>query len=39
VAALTKVVEHGEPAAVTTIDGVRAVLAAAPLPQSASAAS
>ena len=39
VAALTKVVEHGEPAAVATIEGVRAVLAAAPLPQSASAAS
>jgi HD-GYP domain-containing protein (c-di-GMP phosphodiesterase class II) len=38
VAALTKVVEHGEPAAVTTIDGVRAVLAGAPVPQSASAA-
>jgi HD-GYP domain-containing protein (c-di-GMP phosphodiesterase class II) len=39
VAALTKVVEHGEPAAVTTIDGVRAVLAGAPVPQSAGAAS
>lgn len=38
VAALTKVVEHGEPAAVTTIDGVRAVLAGAPVPQSAGAA-
>jgi HD-GYP domain-containing protein (c-di-GMP phosphodiesterase class II) len=38
VAALTKVVEHGEPAAVTSIDGVRAVLAAAPIPQSAGAA-
>jgi HD-GYP domain-containing protein (c-di-GMP phosphodiesterase class II) len=39
VAALTKVVAHGEPAAVTTIDGVRAVLASAPVPQSAGAAS
>jgi HD-GYP domain-containing protein (c-di-GMP phosphodiesterase class II) len=38
VAALTKVVAHGEPAAVTSIDGVRAVLASAPVPQSASAA-
>ena len=38
VAAVTKVVEHGEPAAVTTIDGVRAVLAGAPVPQSAGAA-
>jgi HD-GYP domain-containing protein (c-di-GMP phosphodiesterase class II) len=38
VAALTKVVEHGEPAAVTSIEGVRAVLAAAPVPQSAGAA-
>jgi HD-GYP domain-containing protein (c-di-GMP phosphodiesterase class II) len=37
VAAVTKVVEHGEPAAVTTIDGVRAVLAGAPVPQSAGA--
>ena len=39
VAALTKVVERGEPAAVTTIEGVRAVLAGAPVPQSAGAAS
>ncbi len=39
VAALTKVVEHGEPAAVTSIEGIRAVLAAAPVPQSAGAAS
>jgi HD-GYP domain-containing protein (c-di-GMP phosphodiesterase class II) len=39
VAALTKVVAHGEPAAVTSIDGVRAVLAGAPIPQSAGAAS
>jgi HD-GYP domain-containing protein (c-di-GMP phosphodiesterase class II) len=39
VAALTKVVAHGEPAAVTSIDGVRAVLASAPVPQSAGAAS
>jgi HD-GYP domain-containing protein (c-di-GMP phosphodiesterase class II) len=38
VGALTKVVKHGEPAAVTTIDGVRAVLAGAPVPQSAGAA-
>jgi HD-GYP domain-containing protein (c-di-GMP phosphodiesterase class II) len=39
VTALTKVVEHGEPAAVTSIEGIRAVLAAAPVPQSAGAAS
>jgi HD-GYP domain-containing protein (c-di-GMP phosphodiesterase class II) len=38
VAAVIKVVAHGEPAAVTTIDGVRAVLAGAPVPQSAGAA-
>ena len=36
--ALTTVVEHGEPAAVTSIEGVRAVLAGAPIPQSAGAA-
>ena len=36
--ALTTVVEHGEPAEVTSIDGVRAVLASAPVPQSAGAA-
>ena len=39
VAALIKVVEQGAPALVTTTDGVRAVLAAAPVPQSAGAAS
>jgi HD-GYP domain-containing protein (c-di-GMP phosphodiesterase class II) len=38
VTALMTVVAHGEPAAVTTIDGVRAVLASAPVPQSAGAA-
>jgi HD-GYP domain-containing protein (c-di-GMP phosphodiesterase class II) len=38
VTALMAVVAHGEPAAVTTIDGVRAVLASAPVPQSAGAA-
>jgi HD-GYP domain-containing protein (c-di-GMP phosphodiesterase class II) len=38
VSALVKVVEHGAPSAVTTSDGVRAVLAGAPLPQSAGAA-
>ena len=32
VAALTKVVEHGEPAAVTSIEGIRAVLAGRPGP-------
>ena len=37
VAALTKVVAEGEPARVTTTDGVRAVLAGAPVPQSAGA--
>jgi HD-GYP domain-containing protein (c-di-GMP phosphodiesterase class II) len=39
VAALVKVVERGAPMSVTTSDGVRAVLAAAPLAHSASAAS
>ena len=39
VAALIKVVEQGAPALVTTTDGVRAVLAGAPVPQSAGAAS
>ena len=39
VAALMKVVEQGAPALVTTTDGVRAVLAGAPVPQSAGAAS
>ena len=38
VRALVKVVEQGEPAVVTTTDGVRAVLAGAPLPQGAGAA-
>ena len=38
VAALITVVEHGDLATVTTTDGVRAVLAAAPVPQSAGAA-
>ena len=38
VASLIKVVEQGTPRAVTTSDGVRAVLAGAPLPQSAGAA-
>jgi len=38
VAALTAVVENGELTTVTTTDGVRAVLAAAPVPQSAGAA-
>jgi HD-GYP domain-containing protein (c-di-GMP phosphodiesterase class II) len=38
VGALMAVVAQGEPAAVTTIDGVRAVLAAAPVAQSAGAA-
>ena len=37
VAALTKVVERGEPGAVTSIEGVRAVLAGAPVPQGAAA--
>jgi HD-GYP domain-containing protein (c-di-GMP phosphodiesterase class II) len=37
VAAVTQVVQHGEPAAVATVDGVRAVLAGAPVPQSAGA--
>jgi HD-GYP domain-containing protein (c-di-GMP phosphodiesterase class II) len=37
VAALTSVVTQGEPAVVTTTDGVRAVLAGAPVPQSAGA--
>jgi HD-GYP domain-containing protein (c-di-GMP phosphodiesterase class II) len=37
ISALTKVVAHGEPARVTTTDGVRAVLAGAPIPQSAGA--
>jgi HD-GYP domain-containing protein (c-di-GMP phosphodiesterase class II) len=36
--ALVKVVQQGAPTAITTADGVRAVLAGAPLPQSASAA-
>ena len=39
VAALMAVVQQGEPARVTTTDGVRAVLAAAPVPQSAGVAS
>jgi HD-GYP domain-containing protein (c-di-GMP phosphodiesterase class II) len=39
VAAVTQVVQHGEPAAVATVDGVRAVLAGAPVPQSAGATS
>jgi HD-GYP domain-containing protein (c-di-GMP phosphodiesterase class II) len=38
VTALIKVVEQGMPTALTATDGVRAVLAAAPLPQSAGAA-
>jgi HD-GYP domain-containing protein (c-di-GMP phosphodiesterase class II) len=38
VAALIKVVEQGMPTALTATDGVRAVLAAAPVPQSAGAA-
>jgi HD-GYP domain-containing protein (c-di-GMP phosphodiesterase class II) len=38
VSALIKVVEQGEPDVVTTTDGVRAVLAGAPVPQSAGAA-
>jgi HD-GYP domain-containing protein (c-di-GMP phosphodiesterase class II) len=38
VAALIKVVEQGAPMALTTTDGVRAVLAGAPVPQSASVA-
>ena len=37
ISALTKVVAQGEPARVTTTDGVRAVLAGAPIPQSAGA--
>jgi HD-GYP domain-containing protein (c-di-GMP phosphodiesterase class II) len=37
ITALTKVVAQGEPARVTTTDGVRAVLAGAPVPQSAGA--
>jgi HD-GYP domain-containing protein (c-di-GMP phosphodiesterase class II) len=37
VVALTTVVEQGEPAAVTTTDEVRAVLAGAPVPQGAAA--
>jgi HD-GYP domain-containing protein (c-di-GMP phosphodiesterase class II) len=39
VGALIKVVEHGTPMAITTSDGVRAVLAGAPIAQSAGAAS
>jgi HD-GYP domain-containing protein (c-di-GMP phosphodiesterase class II) len=39
VTALTKVVAHGAPAVVTTTDEVRAVLAGAPVPQSAGVAS
>jgi HD-GYP domain-containing protein (c-di-GMP phosphodiesterase class II) len=39
VAALIKVVERGHVVALTTTDGVRAVLAGAPVPQSAGAAS
>jgi HD-GYP domain-containing protein (c-di-GMP phosphodiesterase class II) len=39
VAALIKVVEHGQVVPLTTTDGVRAVLAGAPVPQSAGAAS
>jgi HD-GYP domain-containing protein (c-di-GMP phosphodiesterase class II) len=35
--ALVKVVQQGTPAAITTTDGVRAVLAGAPVPQSAAA--
>jgi HD-GYP domain-containing protein (c-di-GMP phosphodiesterase class II) len=38
VSALIKVVERGAPAALTAADGVRAVLAGAPVPQSAGAA-
>jgi HD-GYP domain-containing protein (c-di-GMP phosphodiesterase class II) len=38
VTALIKVVEQGMPTALTATDGVRAVLAAAPVPQSAGAA-
>src|SRR5215210_7007004 len=38
VTALTNVVEQGAPAMLTTTEGVRAVLAGAPVPQSASAA-
>ena len=37
--ALIKVVEHGQVVPLTTTDGVRAVLAGAPVPQSAGAAS
>jgi len=37
VSALIKVVEHGVPVPLTAADGVRAVLASAPLPQSAGA--
>ena len=37
ISALTKVVAQGEPARATTTDGVRAVLAGAPIPQSAGA--
>ena len=39
IAALIKVVEHGQVVPLTTTDGVRAVLAGAPVPQSAGAAS
>ena len=39
VAALIKVVEHGQVVPLTTTDGVRAVLAGAPVPQSAGVAS
>ena len=39
VSALVTVVERGALASVTSIDGVRAVLAGAPVPQSAGAAS
>jgi HD-GYP domain-containing protein (c-di-GMP phosphodiesterase class II) len=39
VGALIKVVEHGTPMAITTSDGVRAVLAGAPIAQSAGATS
>lgn len=37
VAALIKIIENGQPTALTTTDGVRAVLAGAPLPQSVGA--
>jgi HD-GYP domain-containing protein (c-di-GMP phosphodiesterase class II) len=39
VGALIKVVEHGTPMAITTSDGVRAVLAGAPIAQGAGATS